>query len=148
MPFKANTLENIRRALSSLLLDAGAEALPIWFVASQEDAAIKELSAGQRRWLQTRDWTPKPGTVLLLPADDGSLAGAFGVGHLHWHAQVSAAGWWFRRALPPGDWRFATPLAEAELAAFAWLTGSYRFARYKSARGGWVQVPARSAARS
>ena len=137
MPFKANTLENIRRALPSLLLDAGAEALPIWFVASKEDAAIKELSAGQRRWLETRDWTPKSGVVLLLPKDDGSLAGAlFGVGCEDWAVETPLLAGALPGTLPPGDWRFATPLAAPELAAFAWLTGSYRFVRYKSEEAG------------
>jgi leucyl aminopeptidase len=38
-------------------------------------------------------------------------------------------------ALPPGDYRFASPLPDPELAAVAFLAGSYRFTRYKTANG-------------
>ena len=39
-------------------------------------------------------------------------------------------------ALPAGDYRFASPLADPELATLGFLAGSYRFTRYKSADGG------------
>jgi leucyl aminopeptidase len=136
MSIKATTLEASRRASEGLLLESGTDALPIWFVASEEDATLAELSAGQRRWLAARDWTPKPGAVLLVPKDDGSLAGAlFGTGSEHWPSETPLLAGALPAALPPGDWRFATPLAEPELATIAWLTGSYRFARYKSEAG-------------
>ena len=35
-------------------------------------------------------------------------------------------------ALPPGDYRFASTLRDAEFATLAWLAGSDRFGRYKS----------------
>ena len=38
-------------------------------------------------------------------------------------------------ALPAGDYRFASPLPDPELAALGFLAGSYRFSRYKSADG-------------
>ena len=40
-----------------------------------------------------------------------------------------------RAALPEGDYRFASPLPDPELAALGFLAGSYRFTRYKTANG-------------
>ncbi len=133
MAIKPNMLEASRRAVEELLLDSGPDALPIWFVASKEDAALKALSEGQRRWLEARDWTPKSGAVLLLPKDEGGIAGAlFGTGGENWAMESPLLAGTLSAALPPGDWRFATPLAEPGLATLAWLLGAYRFSRYKS----------------
>jgi leucyl aminopeptidase len=133
MSTKAHTLEATRHALDGLLLDAGAAALPVWFVASKDDAALQELSAGQRRWIETRDWTPSPRAVLPLPSDDGGVAGAlFGTGGDNWPAETPLLAGALPAALPPGDWRIATPLPDPALSALAWLLGSYRFTRYKS----------------
>ena len=65
MPTRA--LPKSRRDLGDLLLEGGAKAIPIWFVASNDDAQLKELSEAQRNWLEARGWAPKPGAVLLLP---------------------------------------------------------------------------------
>ena len=133
MPIKANPSEASRRALEDRLLAAGSEAAPIWFVASKEDPALAGLSEGQKRWLEARDWMPKPGAVLLLPKDDGGIAGALlGVGSEDWAIETPLLPGALPAALPPGDYRFASVLPDPELATLAWLIGSYRFTRYKS----------------
>ena len=133
MPIKANPSEAARRALEDTLLVAGSDAAPIWFVASKEDPALAGLSEGQKRWLEARDWMPKPGAVLLLPKDDGGIAGALlGVGSEDWAIETPLLPGALPAALPPGDYRFASVLPDPELATLAWLIGSYRFTRYKS----------------
>jgi hypothetical protein len=65
------TLPKLRRALDELLLEAGAPALPIWLVASDEDVSLGQLTEAQRNWVEARGWVSKSGAVLLLP--DGVL---------------------------------------------------------------------------
>jgi leucyl aminopeptidase len=134
MPTKAKTLQTSRRALEDLLLDAGrTDAAPIWFIASKEDSALQQLSEAQRSWIEARDWAPKPGAVLLLPKGDGALAGALlGVGSDDWAGQAPLLTGALPAALPPGDYRFASELADPELATLGWLAGAYRFTRYKA----------------
>ena len=131
MPTRA--LPKSRRDLGDLLLEGSAKAIPIWFVASNDEAQLKELSEAQRNWLEARGWSPKPGAVLLLPDAAGGIGGALlGVGSEDWGVQSPLLPGALPGALPPGDYRFASKLRDAELATLAWLAGSYRFGRYKS----------------
>src|SRR5262249_58800495 len=70
------TLPKSRRDLGNLLLEPGAEARPVWFIAAKDDAHLKALTGVQRNWLEARGWAPKPGAVLLLPDDSGGGGGA------------------------------------------------------------------------
>ncbi|MDH5824932.1 leucyl aminopeptidase family protein [Luteimonas sp. RD2P54] len=86
------------------------------------------------RWARSQGWDASPGSVLLLPGDDGAAAAAaIGIGDRldpfsYAHAPM---------ALPPGDWRLAEDDATAGEARSAllvgWGLGSYRFDRYKQA---------------
>jgi leucyl aminopeptidase len=126
------TLPKSRRELSDLLLEPGAAALPIFFVASKEDASLGKLSEAQRNWIEARGWEPKAGSVLLLPGEDGKIAGALlGVGGEDWPVEAPLLPGALPAALPAGDYRFASSLSDAELAVVAWLAGSYRFSRYR-----------------
>jgi len=127
------TLPKSRHDLGELLLDRGSEALPIWLVAAKDDARLQDLADVQRNWLEARGWAPKPGAILLLPNESGGIAGALlGVGGEDWAAQAPLLPGALPSALPPGDYRFASKLPDAELATLAWLAGSYRFGRYKA----------------
>ena len=75
MPTRA--LPKSRRDLGDLLLEASAKATPIWFVASNDEAQLEELSEAQRNWLEARGWSPKPAAVLLLPDAAGGIGGAY-----------------------------------------------------------------------
>jgi leucyl aminopeptidase len=131
MPTRA--VPKLRSDLGDLLLDSGAKALPIWFVAAKDDAHLKELSDVQRNWLESRGWSPKPGAVLLLPDEKGAIGGVLlGVGDQDWATHSALLPGVLPGSLPPGDYRFASKLPDPELATFAWLAGSYRFDRYKS----------------
>ena len=137
MPNKPMTLETTRRFLEDLLLPAGAEALPIHLIASADDAALQALSEAERAWVEAQDWSGKQGSVLLLPGEEGGLGGVLlGTGSKDWPTQVPLLTGALPSTLPAGDYRFASPLADPELATLGFLAGSYRFTRYKSADGG------------
>jgi leucyl aminopeptidase len=134
MPSKDMTLEAARRELEDLLLAPGAEATPIHLVASAADPALQNLSEAGQSWVEAQDWTGKQGSVLLLPDGTGGIAGILlGTGGKDWAAQAPLLTGVLPGALPEGDYRFASPLPDPELAALGFLAGLYRFTRYKSA---------------
>jgi len=129
------TLETTRRRLEDLLLSAGTDAIPIRLIA-QENGALPGLSSAERAWVGAQSWAAKQGTVLLLPNGQGGVGGVLlGTGGKDWATQSPLLLGVLPAALPPGDYRFASPLPDPELAAVAFLAGSYRFTRYKTANG-------------
>jgi leucyl aminopeptidase len=133
MPSKDMTLEATRRGLEDLLLPAGTEATPIHLAASAADAALENLTEPERRWLEAQDWTGSQGSVLLLPDGAGGIGRVLlGTGNKDWAAQAPLLPGVLAGALPEGDYRFASPLPDPELAALGFLAGLYRFTRYKS----------------
>jgi leucyl aminopeptidase len=92
------------------------------------------------RWLEAQGFDASPGSVALLPGDDGAIAGAvLGIGdrldpHAYSHAPF---------ALPPGDWHVADALDADALRALqlGWGLGAWRYTRYRSA----ARAPARLA---
>jgi leucyl aminopeptidase len=136
MPSKAMTLETTRRGLEDLLLPAGADALPIRLIASEDDAALHSLSAAERAWVEAQGWSAKQGSVLLLPDGKGGIGSVLlGTGGKDWASQAPLLTGSLPGALPPGDYRFSSVPPDPELAALAFLAGSYRFTRYKTANG-------------
>ena len=126
------TLPKSRRELSDLLLEPGAPALPLYFVASMDDAVLTGLNEPQRNWIAARGWQPKAGAVLLLPGADGGIAGALlGTGSKDWPKETPLLPGALPATLPAGDYRFASEFPDPELATVAWLAGCYRFSRYK-----------------
>jgi leucyl aminopeptidase len=129
------TLETTRRGLEDLLLPADTDAIPIRLIA-QENGALPGLSSAERAWVEAQSWTAKQGTVLLLPNRQGGVGGVLlGTGGNDWAMQSPLLLGVLPAALPPGDYRFVSPLPDPELAAVAFLAGSYRFTRYKTANG-------------
>jgi leucyl aminopeptidase len=129
------TLETTRRGLEDLLLPADTDAIPIRLIA-QENGALPGLSSAERAWVEAQGWTAKQGTVLLLPKRQGGVGGVLlGTGGNDWAMQSPLLLGVLPAALPPGDYRFVSPLPDPELAAVAFLAGSYRFTRYKTANG-------------
>src|SRR5215467_8489406 len=130
------TLETTRRGLEDLLLPAGTVATPIRLIASQNDAALQGLSNAERAWVEAQGWSAKQGSVLLLPNGQGDVGGVLlGTGGKDWATQAPLLPGVLPTALPPGDYRFASPLPNPELAALAFLAGNYRFTRYKTDNG-------------
>ena len=133
MPSKAMTIETTRRSLEQLLLPADAEATPVYLIASAADPALGALSEAERSWVEAQGWSGKQGSVLVLPDGKGGIGGVLlGTGGEDWPSQAPLLAGVLPGALPEGDYRFASKLPDPELAALAFLAGSYRFARYKS----------------
>lgn len=132
----AGALQSDPNGPEALLLPAGAEVAtrPIWCVGAQRaDADLAALSEPQRAWLEATGWKPEAGAVALLPGPDGSLAGAvLGLGEAPPMPLVTGA---LPRALPAGDYHFASAPPDANLAALGWLMGAYTFTRYKARDG-------------
>jgi hypothetical protein len=85
MPAKAMTLETTRRGLEDLLLPAGAHALPIRIIASEDDVALQSLTGAERAWVEAQGWSAKQGSVLLLPDGKGGIGGVLlGTGGKDW----------------------------------------------------------------
>ena len=136
MTTKAMTLETTRAALEDQLLDAGAEALPIRLVASEDDTALEGLSDADRAWVAAQGWKPTQGAVLLLPGGAHGIGGVLlGTGGKNWAERSPLLTGALPGTLPEGDYRFASPLPDPELAALGFLAGSYRFTRYKTGNG-------------
>jgi leucyl aminopeptidase len=129
----ARTLSKSREHLSNLLLEPGAPALPIHFAASKDDLNSQGLSEADRNWIEARGWTPKAGSIVLLPGTDGGIGGALlGVGNEDWARHAPLLPGALPGSLPAGDYRFAADIADPDLATLAFLAGAYRFTRYKS----------------
>jgi leucyl aminopeptidase len=117
---------------------AAPDARPLWLVT---EATLTDWLARQpesvARWVRGNTFTGERHRVLAIPGSSGEPAAAVvGLGALPdvdalllWHAAA------LPERLPPGRWRLATPLDEPAATQFAlgWLTGGYRFARYRSA---------------
>jgi leucyl aminopeptidase len=132
MPTKAMTLETTRRQLEGALLPSGTEAIPIILVAS--DDVLVKLDDPARHFAVACGWKPNQGAVLLLPDADGGVGSVLlGTGGEDWTTQgpplLMGA---LSSALPPGDYCFASPLPNPELAALGFIAGAYRFSRYKT----------------
>ncbi len=94
-----------------------------------------DLDAAARAWAAANGFSGEAGRLLVLPAGDGSVAGAlFGVADGRDGFSPLAAGA-LARQLPEGSWRFAETPAEPELAVLGLLLGSYAFSRYRKADG-------------
>jgi leucyl aminopeptidase len=134
MPSKAMTLAATRQTLEDLLLEDGAPSIPIKLIAAESDLAA--LSAAEQAWVKARDWKPVQGAVLALPDEAGGIGAVlFATGGDGWPKKAPMLTGALPCALPPGDYRFAGPLPDPELAALGFLAGAYRFARYKTSNG-------------
>ncbi|XSG81598.1 MAG: leucyl aminopeptidase family protein [Methyloligella sp. ZOD6] len=132
MANKANTLEALGLQLKTFIAEAESDAIPVWLVASAEDEILKKLDESQRAWVESQNWQPALGAILLLPGEGGAIGGVLlGTGGEGWEKDRPLLPGTLPGSLPPGDYRFASPLPDPELASLAWLAGCYRFTRYK-----------------
>ncbi|MER8748756.1 leucyl aminopeptidase family protein [Mesorhizobium sp. M1050] len=101
-------------------------ALPVHLVASDGlDAA--GLAPAAVAWARANGFSGEAGRTLVVPGENGALGGAlFGTGDGEGALALGA----LSRALPEGDWHFASTPAEPELAAIALMLGGYVFTRY------------------
>ena len=112
------------------LVEAGAAAgLPVHLVGKGALEA-SGLDAAALAWAKANGFDGEAGRVLVLPGEAGTIAGAlFGTGNGDGAFAPLATGA-LARALPAGDWHFAAPPFEADLAVLGLLLGGYVFTRY------------------
>lgn len=118
--------------------ESSAGSLPLWLL---PEAAVDNWLARQpaalAQWVRSNQFAGERHRVLLLPDAQGRVGGALmGLGGLAsadalclWHAAPLAD------RLPAGRWHIATPLGAAAATQFTlgWLTGAYRYGRYRTA---------------
>lgn len=101
-------------------------ALPVYLVASG-GLGSAGLSPSSVAWASANGFSGEAGRTLIVPGEDGALAGAlFGTGDGEGALEVGA----LAKALPEGDWHFAAEPAWPNLAAIALALGGYVFTRY------------------
>jgi leucyl aminopeptidase len=116
--------------------DSAAASIPLWLLTEGSFAALLQLlPPPQAAWTRVQGYAAERHRLLLLPAEDGGIAGAlWGLGALSTADELSL---WDAAALPDrlpaGNFRVASALAGAAATQFAlgWLLGSYRLSRYR-----------------
>jgi len=110
--------------------------LPIHLV---EEGRLAEaaLDPAGRAWAEANGFSGEAGRTLVLPGGNGAMAGvAFGTGKGGGTLALGA----LAKALPAGDWHFATPPQNPGLAALALKLGGYAFTRYGKAGGRVLRI--------
>ncbi|MCS0502216.1 leucyl aminopeptidase family protein [Ancylobacter mangrovi] len=112
---------------------------PIWCVTTQNWHEVAAgIAAPACAFAEASGFKAEPGALLVLPAADGSIAGVlFGV------EETPRDPLSFGRlatGLPAGDYVLARAPADPRLAALGWLTGAYRFARYRARNANAVRL--------
>lgn len=103
-----------------------SNALPVHLVAKDALAAAG-LAPSSVAWAKANGFSGEAGRTLIVPGDNGAIAGAlFGTGDDEGALAIGA----LARALPAGDWHFASAPAKPELTALAVALGGYVFTRY------------------
>ncbi|WP_376702017.1 leucyl aminopeptidase family protein [Mesorhizobium sp. ISC25] len=106
-------------------------ALPVHLVAKDALAAAG-LAPSSVAWAKANGFSGEAGRTLIVPGDNGAIAGAlFGTGDGEGALAIGA----LARALPAGDWHFASAPAKPELTALAVALGGYVFTRYGKKSG-------------
>lgn len=110
--------------------------LPLW-LANEANLGVllQSLSPAQAAWSRAQGYNAERHKLLLLPSENGSLAGAvWGLGS---GRDVNELSLWdaapLPDRLPAGNYRIATPLSPHTATQFAlgWLLGTYRLSRYR-----------------
>ena len=117
--------------------DLSAKSLPLYLVSEPDAPAfIAARNAPEGKWLKSAGFTAALRQICVLPGPDGAPAGAvFGCGSADARKRSRLNLAEAAAKLPEADWHLEGSLdqREAEEAALAWLLGSYRFTRYKTA---------------
>jgi len=126
----------------ALVSPGGAAPVPIWFVASDTYAQVREqLGAAARRFAESAKFEPKPGQSLLLPGADGSVTGVlFGLEPADKPDKDRFLPGRLPALLPAGVYRFANAPHDTRLGCLAFALGSYKFTRYRKAEPSGAQL--------
>ncbi|MFU0506856.1 leucyl aminopeptidase family protein [Pseudaminobacter sp. NGMCC 1.201702] len=110
-----------------LVEQPGKGSRPVYLVAK---GALEDCAAGEAAvvWARQNGFSGDAGQTVLVPAADGSVAGAlFGIGNGDRDGLALGS---LARSLPQGDWHFATPPQKPGLAVLGLALGGYAFTRY------------------
>ena len=136
MPASEKTNSALASTSALLPADAAAKSIPVWLARDPGWMAQAGLTDAQKAWIDAQGLKGSARKHVLLPAADGSIAGV-----VLWLGEARAGDPMDRAELaigalpgvvPPGRYRLASAVEDAELAAVAWGLGAYRFRRYKS----------------
>jgi leucyl aminopeptidase len=113
------------------------DAIPIWFASKESwDAIRAKLGAPAAAFAEASGFEPSPGRCQILPDAEGRLAAVlFGLEDCGAGDRDPLLPGKLAALLPAGVYRFANAPHDATLAALAFLTGLYRFSRYRAASG-------------
>ncbi len=111
-----------------------ADAIPIWFVTDQTNAAIlQDIGDFAVRFAAASGFEPTAGKHLLMPNAAGGLCAAiFALDKAEARDPDPLAPGKLATLLPAGVYRFANAPQDTSLAALAFLLGQYRFTRYRA----------------
>ena len=114
---------------------------PIWFVhAGNAETVLAGFGERERTFAAAAGFEAKPGKLLLIPAQDGKLAGVlYGLEKPGDPIDVFRPGA-LVNLLPAGTYRFANAPHDARLAALAFATGAYQFTRYRKGESRKVRL--------
>ena len=114
---------------------------PIWFVhAGNAETVLAGFGERERTFSAAAGFEAKPGKLLLIPAQDGKLAGVlYGLEKPGDPIDVFRPGA-LVNLLPAGTYRFANAPHDARLAALAFATGAYQFTRYRKGESRKVRL--------
>src|SRR5262245_46016917 len=118
------------------------QAIPIWFVyAANFDAVCKKLGSSEQAFISTAAFEAKPGRSLLVPGDNGKLAGVlFGIESPDDPERDRFRPGQLVGLLPAGTYRFANSPHDTRLATLAFALGSYQFSRYRKSEAHGVRL--------
>lgn len=112
-------------------------ATPIHLI-NTENFQTLSLTAHEKQWCKAQNFEAKPGQMILLPAENGSLSKVlFGLETDEKFAQSYEAIWSIGDLplrLPAGTYKLKTDLSkeQTELLCLSWLLGSYQFTNFKT----------------
>src|SRR6476659_397902 len=120
----------------------GGASIPVWFVNTDNWAKVRgQLGVAAQRFTESAKFEPKAGQPLLLPGDNGTLAGVlFGIEPADKPGKDRFLPGRLPGLLPPGTYRFANAPHDTRLATLAFALGSYKFTRYRKAEPNGAQL--------
>ena len=109
-------------------------ATPVWLVGADNwDQVKSSIGAAGAAFAERCGFKAKAGQIQLLPGKSGALAAVlFGVDRESAPTRDPLAAGKLATSLPEGDYRFANPPHDADLAALGFLLGLYRYDRFKA----------------
>jgi len=131
------SLSALRDEIEGLLLDPAksADARPVWPLARDADKLDgADVPDSVKAWLTTIDWKARAGNTALVPQENGGLGAVVGLGREDRAPFRALMPGILPTVLPEGDYRFAADPPDAELAAIAWLLGSYNFHAFRTGK--------------